>query len=65
MAPNPIDFKKVWETLKRPKAESFVVLATVCVIFGIYFMGLLLARRADKKDINKVSIKHRLLYCEF
>ena len=54
VAPNPIDFKKVFEKSKPPKA--FVVLAVVCVIFGVYFIGLVFARRADKKDRRKVSI---------
>ena len=57
VAPNPIDFDKVWTEFKRlGETENFVVLSTVCLIFGIYFMGLLTARRADKKDLKKVSL---------
>ena len=65
MAPNPIDFRKVWEEFKRLKAESFVVLSTVCVIFGIYFIGLVFARRADKKDIRKVSVALNTRFISF
>ena len=57
VAPNPIDFNKVWERLKDPDPASFVVLITVCIIFGIYFIGLVFARRADKKDMKKVSME--------
>lgn len=55
MAPNPIDFDKVWENFgKLAETGNFVVLATVCSIFGVYFMGLVFARRADKNDEMKV-----------
>ena len=57
VAPNPIDFNKVLERLKQPDLESFVVLITVCIIFGIYFIGLVFARRSDKKDMKKVRVK--------
>ena len=32
-----------------------MVLATVCAIFGLYFVGLVFARKADKKDEMKVG----------
>lgn len=54
--PNPIDFDKVFTEFKRlGETGNFVVLSTICVIFGIYFVGLVFARRADKKDIRKVG----------
>ena len=56
MAPNPIDFDKVWENFgKLAETGNFVVLATVCSIFGVYFIGLVFARRADKNDEMKVG----------
>lgn len=55
MAPNPIDFDKVWENFgKLSETGNFVVLATVCSIFGAYVIGLVFARRADKNDEMKV-----------
>jgi hypothetical protein len=33
---------------------NFVVLATVCGLIGLYFIGLVFARKADKKDETKV-----------
>ena len=57
VAPNPIDFDKVFTEFSRlGETKNVVVLTTVCVIFGVYFFGLVLARRADKKDKTKVSI---------
>ena len=34
-----------------------MVLATVCSIFGLYIIGLVFARKADKKDEMKVGLK--------
>ena len=57
VAPNPIDFDKVWaEFGNLAESGNFVVLATVCSIFGLYAFGLVFARRADKKDEQKVSL---------
>jgi len=56
VAPNPIDFDKVWENFGNlAETGNFVVLATVCSIFGVYFIGLVFARRADKEDEMKVE----------
>ena len=56
VAPNPIDFDKVWvEFGNLAESGNFVVLATVCSIFGLYFIGLVFARKADKKDEMKVG----------
>ncbi|KAL9952074.1 hypothetical protein ACROYT_G039278 [Oculina patagonica] len=55
VAPNPIDFEKVWTEFERlGDTGNFLVLSTVCVIFGIYIVGLVFARRADNKDLQKV-----------
>lgn len=57
VAPNPIDFDKVWAEFERlGETGNFLVLSTVCAIFGIYLVGLVLARRADNKDLQKVSV---------
>ena len=57
MAPNPINFDRVFiEFTKLGETKNFVVLFTVCVIFGLYFIGLMFANRADRKDKLKVMI---------
>ena len=62
MAPNPIDFDKVWENFEKlAETGNFVVLATVCSIFGVYLIGLVFARRADKNDEMKVGYCFALL----
>lgn len=62
MAPNPIDFDKVWENFGNlAETGNFVVLATVCSIFGVYLIGLVFARRADKEDEMKVGYCFALL----
>ena len=56
VAPNPIDFDTVLNEFSRlGETGNFVVLATVCSVFGVYIVGLVLARRADKKDTDKVT----------
>ena len=57
ISPNPIDFEKVFTEFTRlGETKNFVVLATVCAIFGMYFAGLAFARRADKRDTRKVGL---------
>ena len=50
--PNKIDWDKVSfeELLKNP-----LVFSVVCAIFGLYFLLVVWARRADRKDLEKVS----------
>ena len=56
VAPNPIDFDKVFAAFGNlAESGNFVVLAVVCSIWGLYFLMLIIARRADKKDELKVS----------
>lgn len=52
MPPNKIDWDKVSleELLKNP-----LVFSVVCGIFGLYFLLVVWARRADRKDLEKVS----------
>lgn len=58
MAPNPIDFEKVWSEFGRlGETGNYVVLATVCSMLGCYLLGLMFARRADNKDELKVSMR--------
>ena len=56
MAPNPIDFDYVFKQFPNIfDSGNVVVLATVLSIFGLWFIGLLIARRADEKDAYKAS----------
>lgn len=56
MTPNPIDFDTVFVAFtKLPETKNYVVLSTVCAILGIYLLGLVFARKADKKDKIKVG----------
>ena len=57
VAPNYIDFDKVWTEFERlGETGNFLVLSTVCIIFAVYLIGLVAARRADKKDMRKVCL---------
>jgi len=40
--------------VKLDETGNFIVLATVCFVYGAYFLGLIWARRADKRDEMKV-----------
>ena len=51
VAPNPIDFNKVFNA---NLAENPVALAAVLGIFGVYLILAVYARREDKKDVGKV-----------
>ena len=56
MAPNPIDFDYVFKQFPNIfDSGNVVVLATVLSIFGLWFIGLLIAKRADEKDAYKAS----------
>lgn len=65
VAPNPIDFDEVWTQLNvLGETGNYVVLATVCSIFGFYFLGLVLTRRADRTDERKVRLDFPLIFEE-
>lgn len=52
MAPNPIDFTKVFSA---DLSKNFVVLLVVCLLFGFYLLLVVIARRFDKRDLDMVS----------
>lgn len=55
VAPNPIDFDKVWDAFSNIlETKNFVVLGTVCAMLGIYLIVVVFARRADQSDRQKV-----------
>lgn len=51
MAPNPIDFDKVFSA---DLSKNFAVLLMVCLLFGLYFVLIIIARRFDRRDLDKV-----------
>ena len=65
VAPNPIDFDKVWSEFgKLDETGNFVVLATVCSILALYLVALVFARRVDKRDCHKVcKSMHSMTKC--
>ena len=56
MAPNPIDFDKVFIELQHiPETGNVAVIITVSCAFGLYLMLILWVRKADQEDALKVS----------
>ena len=56
MAPNPIDFDKVFAAFGNlAESGNFVVLSTVCVLLGLYVIALVFAKREDRQDELRVS----------
>ena len=61
IAPNPIDLDKVFTEFTRlGETGNYLVLVTVCAIFGVYLLVLIWARKADVLDERKVSF---ILHC--
>ena len=56
MAPNPIDFDKVFTEFDRlPETGNVAVIIAVSCVFGFYLLLLVWARKADKQDALKVG----------
>ncbi|KAL9952359.1 hypothetical protein ACROYT_G039604 [Oculina patagonica] len=61
VAPNPIDFDYVFKQFPSIfESGNVVVLATVLTIFGLWIIGVVIARRADRKDEYKAVENLRL-----
>ena len=57
MAPNPIDFDKVFVELERiPETGNVAVIMTVSCVLGLYLILILWVRKVDKKDALKVGV---------
>ena len=55
-APNPIDLDKVFTEFTRlGETGNISVLVTIACAFLLYFVILIFARRADKRDESKVQ----------
>ena len=58
VASNPIDFDTVFLEFSRiSDTGNTVVLSTVSAIWLLYFLFIILARKADNNDRNKVNMK--------
>lgn len=56
VSPNPIDLNVVFEELMRlDETGNISVLLTIIFMFALYVLAIILARRADKKDHEKVT----------
>ena len=53
VAPNPIDFDSVFNNFGS-LADNVAVLALISTILGVYILGVIWARRADKRDLLMV-----------
>ena len=56
--PNTIDFEVVQQAFGNLDPGDLLVLITVCSAFLVYFAVLVIARRADNKDVLKVCINN-------
>jgi len=58
VAPNTIDFVLVQQAFENLDPGDLLVLITVCSAFFVYFLVLVIARRADNLDVLKVCINN-------
>ena len=58
VAPNTIDFVMVQQAFHNLDPGDLLVLITVCSAFLVYFVVLVIARRADNLDVLKVGISN-------
>lgn len=56
VSPNPIDLNVVFKELMRlDETGNVSVLLTIIFMFALYVLAIILARRADRKDHEKVT----------
>ena len=55
VAPNPIDFDKVFQGFANI-GENLSVLVTIISVFLVYALFVVWARKKDKRDAIKVSV---------
>lgn len=65
VVPNKIDFDEVFKTMVSLPPENLFVLCTVCVIFAVYAVGLVFARKADNGDKMKVRFSRKAAMSPF
>ena len=54
VAPNQIHFDTVFDNLDAKIADNYAVVIALSVVYFLYFVGLVWARRMDRKDVEKV-----------
>ncbi len=55
MMPNKLDFDVVYTEIKRlDQTGNIIVLSAIIVVLLLYFLAVIFARKADKRDILKV-----------
>lgn len=56
VSPNPIDLNVVFKELMRlDETGNISVLLTIIFMFALYVLAIILARRTDRKDHEKVT----------
>lgn len=56
VSPKPIDLNVVFKELMRlDETGNISVLLTIIFMFALYVLAIILARRADRKDHEKVT----------
>lgn len=56
MTPNTIDFDQVRVGFENMEPGSVLILVTVLLVFLLYSIAVIFARRADKRDLEKVRL---------
>ena len=59
VAPNQIHFDTVFDDLDTKLADNYAVLVTLVVAVVLYVVGVVWARRMDRKDVEKVRGRGR------
>ena len=54
MPPNQIHFDTVFDNLEAKIADNYAVIIALGAVYFLYFVGLVWARRMDRKDVEKV-----------
>ncbi|XP_069125477.1 polycystin-1-like protein 2 [Argopecten irradians] len=54
--PNKIDFNTVFDNIGAKIADNWAVLATLCTIFGLFFVLAIWARHKDRLDVVKWGV---------
>lgn len=57
VAPNTVDFEMVKQAFDNLDPKTLLVLITVCSVFLVYLVVLVISRRADNLDVLKVCAK--------
>jgi len=59
---NPINFNKIFAHFAELLGDNNTVFITVFLILGVYIILAILARRYDRRDVEKVNMSALNLY---